>query len=170
MLIGLNSAPLKMMMMWGISMKTGIRVAVVSLFAAIVFVALVKLTGVAYGVSAGGPPVANPADVLFYQQQQPPPTGDFLTQATQILFSNGLSGVMIALLTYILFVSNKQAQKERSEHMESVRELWKDNMKTTGNLASEVKEMHGEFKSILSDHSARLQNIEREIDKERTRR
>ena len=107
----------------------------------------------------------NPADRnAYYEHQSSSGSSDVFTKAVDILFSNGLSGVMIALLTYILFVSNKQAQKERSEHMDSVRELWKDNMKSTGDLALEVKEMHGDFKSMLSDHSARLQNIEREIE------
>ena len=34
-------------------------------------------------------------------------------------------------------------------------------------LATEVKEMHSEFRERLADHSARLQNIEREVEYKR---
>ena len=114
----------------------------------------------------------NPADQRYLYAQPPPPPAsstDFLTKGLEILFSQGLSGVFIALLTYILYITNKQATKERSEHMESVKELWKDNMASTSELATEVKEMHSEFRERLADHSARLQNIEREVEYKRDR-
>ena len=112
----------------------------------------------------------NPADRNSYPAQQAQTSStDFISKGTEILFSQGLSGVFIALLTYILYVTNKQATKERSEHMESVKELWKDNMASTSELATEVKEMHSEFRERLADHSARLQNIEREVEYKRER-
>ena len=99
----------------------------------------------------------NPADANYYPPQQAQTSStDFISKGAEILFSQGLSGVFIALLTYILYVTNKQATKERSEHMEAVKELWKDNMASTSELATEVKEMHSEFReSKIAEHRTR---------------
>ena len=84
-----------------------------------------------------------------------------------IIIENGILGVILLGLSAYIWQQGKQNRTDRENYMIRIFDIIEKSNAATADLSVEVKEMHAEFREKFADHGARLQNIERDVDRTR---